>query len=115
MIKMVRKATGYEVSIVTGANTKRPNYRFIDGHLTKEKALDMAMSLATTSNQIQIDRGYDIIDKYGDIECDSKPYGIVKKVKRAKGYAYTIQTFDSDGWESYKYDLLPNGKMTKRR
>ncbi len=112
---MVRKATGYEVSVVTGAKTKRPKYEFIDGHLDKDKALQLAMRLATTSNEVQIDKGYDIIDRYGDIECDSKPYGIVKKVKRTKGYAYTIQTFDSDGWESYKYDLLPNGKMTKRR
>ena len=112
---MVRKATGFEVSIVTGAKTKRPKYQFIDGNLTKEKALNMAMALATTSNQIQIDRGYDLIDRYGDIECDSKPYGVVKKVKRTNGYAYVIQTFDSDGWESYTYDLLPGGKMTRRR
>lgn len=112
---MVRKATGFEVSIVTGIKTKKPYIRFVDGNLTKEKALDMAMALATTSNQIQIERGYDVIDRYGDIECESKPYGVVKKVKRTNGYAYVIQTFDNYGWESYTYDLLPGGKMTRRR
>ena len=46
---MTTKAVGYSVSITTAK--KRSDY--IEGYLTKEQALKLAMKLATTSNKIE--------------------------------------------------------------
>ena len=108
---MTTKAVGYSVSVTTAK--KRSEY--IEGYLTKEQALKMAMRLATTSNKVEIDREYEKIDRDGEVEPHSRPFGIVKKVKRKSGYAYVIQTFDAYGWESWTYDLMPDGKMKNRR
>lgn len=108
---MPTKAIGFTVSVTT----KKKRSDFIEGNLTKDQALQMAMRLATTSNKIEIDREYEKTDRYGEIELHSKPYGIVKMVKRKSGYAYVIQTFDAYGWESWTYDLMPDGKMKNRR
>lgn len=108
---MSRKAVGFSVSVSTGRNRSR----YIDGYLTKEQALQRAMSLCTTYNKVEIDREYETIAKDGEIEGHSRPFGIVKKVRRKSGYAYIIQTFDAYGWESWTYDLMPDGKMRNRR
>lgn len=108
---MSTKAVGFSVSVTTAK--KRSEY--IEGHLTKEQALKMAMRLATTSNKVEIDREYEKIDRDGEVEPHSRPFGVVKKVKRKSGYAYVIQTFDAYGWESWTYDLMPDGKMKNRR
>ena len=108
---MTTKAVGFSVSVTTAK--KRSEY--IEGYLTKEQALKMAMRLATTSNKIEIDREYEITDRDGNIDSYTRPFGIVKKVKRKTGYAYVIQTFDAYGWESWTYDLMPDGKMKNRR
>ena len=105
------KAVGYSVSVTT--SKKRSDYR--EGYLTKEQALKMAIRLATTSNKIEIDKEYEKTDRYGDVEADSRPFGVVKKVKRKNGYAFIIQTYDAQGWESWTYDLMPDGKMKNRR
>lgn len=104
-------AVGFSVSISTA---KKRGY-FVDGGLTKEQALKLAMKLATTSNKVEIDREYEKTDRYGDVEPHSRPFGVVKKVKRKSGYAFVIQTFDAYGWESWTYDLLPDGRMKNRR
>lgn len=108
---MTTKAIGFSVSVSTAK--KRSN--FIDGSLTKEQALKLAMKLATTSNKVEIDREYEKIDREGEIELHSRPFGVVKKVKRKSGYAFVIQTFDAYGWESWVYDLLSDGRMKNRR
>lgn len=108
---MTTKAVGYSVSVTTAK--KRSDYRA--GYLTKEQALKLAMKLATTSNKIEIDREYEKTDRYGDTEAHSRPFGVVKKVKRKSGYAFVIQTFDAYGWDSWTYDLMPDGKMKNRR
>lgn len=108
---MTMKAIGFTVS-VTKSKTRSD---FIDGHLTREQALMLAMKLANTSNKVEIDREYEKTDRYGDIELHSRPFGVVKKVKRKSGYAFVIQTFDAYGWDSWTYDLMPDGKMKNRR
>lgn len=108
---MTMKAVGYSVSVTT--SKKRSDYRA--GYLTKEQALKLAMRLCTTSNKIEIEREYEKIDKEGEIEPHSRPFGVVKKVKRKSGYAFVIQTFDAYGWDSWTYDLMPDGKMKNRR
>lgn len=107
----MRKAVGFCVSITTPK--KRSQY--IDGYLTKEQALRRAMSLATSSTKVEIDREYEITDRYGDVESDQRPYGVMKKVKRKNGYAYVLQTFDAYGWESWTYDVTPDLKLRNRR
>lgn len=109
---MVRKAVGYSVSVVTKA--KRYG-SYLKGYLTKEQALKLAMQVATTSNKVEIDREYEITDRYGDVEGDSRPYGVMQKVKRKSGYAYVLKTFDSYGWESWTYDVTPDLKLRNRR
>lgn len=105
------KAVGFSVSI----RTSKTNSRYIEGYLTKEQALQMAMRLATTSNKVEIDREYEKILRDGEIEPHSRPFGVVKKVKRKAGYAYTLQTFDAYGWDSWTYDIMPDGKLKNRR
>ena len=113
---MVKKATGFCVQVVKPRKKLWTQYDYVKGGMTKEQALKMAVLMVTSSNPIEISKEYDIIDRSGDIiDNDMTPYGIVKKVKRKDGYAYTIQLFDKDGWETYKYDLHPNGRMTNRR
>jgi len=108
---MNMKAVGFSVSVSTAK--KRSNY--IEGYLTKEQALKLAMKLATTSNKVEIDKEYEKTDRYGDVESHSRPFGVMKKVKRKSGYAYVLQTFDSYGWESYTYDVTPDLKLRNRR
>lgn len=108
---MNMKAVGFSISVSTAK--KRSNY--IEGYLTKEQALKLAMKLATTSNKVEIDKEYEKTDRYGDVESHSRPFGVVKKVKRKSGYAFVIQTFDAYGWDSWTYDLLPDGRMKNRR
>lgn len=107
----MRKAVGFSVSVSTAKNGSR----FIDGYLTKEQALQRAMSLATTSNKVEIDREYEITYRDGEIDGDSRRYAVVTKVRRKNGYAYVIKTYDSYGWASWTYDLMPDGKMKNRR
>ena len=108
---MPTKAMGYSVSITTSKKKSDS----LEGYLTKDQALKLAMKLATTSNKIEIDKEYEKTDRYGDTEADSRPFGVVKKVKRKSGYAFVIQTFDAYGWDSWTYDLMPDGKMKNRR
>lgn len=113
---MVRKAVGFSVDKLTKVKGRKyPKSTFIDGGMTKEKALQLAMRICTSTASAEIDREYEITDKNGDIEYDSKIYGIVKQVKRKSGIAYTITLYDKDGWESYTYDLKADGRMTNRR
>lgn len=109
---MVRKAVGYSVEVHT--KTKRHG-AYLQGYLTKDQALRLAMQVATTSNKVEIDREYEITDRYGDMEADSKIYGIMQKVKRRTGYAYVLRTFDSYGFESWTYDVTPDLKLRNRR
>lgn len=108
---MATKAIGFTVSITT--NKKRAD--FIKGNLKRDEALALAMRLCTTSNKVEIDREYEKTDRYGDIDYDSKPYGVMKKVKRKTGYAYVLKTFDSYGWDSWTYDVTPDLKLRNRR
>ena len=108
-MNMGKKAIGFSVSATT--RTKRSSY--VEGGLTKEQALARAMLLATTSKTAEIDREYEITDRYGEIDYDSKPFGIVKKVKRKSGYAYTLHTFDAYGFESWTYDIVLDKRTHK--
>lgn len=107
----MKKAVGYSVSVVT--KTKRYG-EYLKGYLTKEQALKLAMQVATTSNKVEIDREYEIT-RYGDVEADSRPYGVMQKVKRKSGYVYVLKTVDSYGWESWTYDVTPDLKLRNRR
>lgn len=105
------KSIGYSVSIST--KSKRSSY--VEGGLSKEQAMMMAMSLATSTNKIEIDKEYEKTDRYGDVEYDSRPYGILKMVKRKSGKTFVLQTFDAYGWESWTYDVKPDGTLKNRR
>ena len=100
------KAVGYCVSVTTAK--KRSSY--VQGYLTKEQALKLALKLLTTSNKIEIDKEYQ-----KDDEFDSRPFGVMKKVKRKDGYAVVIQTFDAYGFESWVYDVTKDGRFRNRR
>lgn len=106
---MVTKAVGFSVS----ATTKKKRGEYIEGGLTKEQALARAMLLSTTSKIAEIDREYEITDRYGEIDYDSKPFGFVKKVKRKDGYAYVLHTYDAYGFESWTYDIVLDKKTHK--
>lgn len=104
---MAWKSVGFCVSVTTPK--KRSSY--IQGYLTKEQALKLALKLLTTSNKVEIDREYEL----GDDESDSRPFGVLKKVKRKDGYAVVIQTFDAYGFESWTYDVTKDGRFRNRR
>ena len=105
------KAVGFSVSVTT----KKKYAEYIEGYLTKDQALKMAMRLATSTNKVEIDREYEKIYPDGEIEPHSKPYGVLKMVKRKAGNAYVLQTFDAYGWDSYTYDVMPDGRLKNRR